>query len=70
MEWKDVHIFISSTFNDMHAERDYLVKKVFPKLSSWCTERCLRLLDIDLRWGVTSKDRSFLIYLLPYRQRI
>jgi len=26
-----VYVFISSTFNDMHAERDYLVKDVFPK---------------------------------------
>lgn len=30
MQWKTVRIFISSTFNDMHAERDYLVKSVFP----------------------------------------
>lgn len=28
--WKYAIIFISSTFNDMHAERDYLVKEVFP----------------------------------------
>ena len=30
--WQKVTIFISSTFNDMHAERDYLVKDVFPEL--------------------------------------
>jgi len=29
-----VYVFISSTFNDMHAERDYLVKQVFPPSSS------------------------------------
>ena len=28
--WENVYIFISSTFNDMHAERDYLIKRVFP----------------------------------------
>ena len=56
MEWKNVRIFISSTFNDMHAERDYLVKHVFPELSEWCEERKLRLIDIDLRWGVTAED--------------
>jgi hypothetical protein len=56
MEWKDVPIFISSTFNDMHAERDYLVKNVFPELAEWCEKRKLRLIDIDLRWGVTSAD--------------
>ena len=46
--WETVYIFISSTFNDMHAERDYLVKRVFPELSEWCEERKLRLVDIDL----------------------
>ena len=56
MQWKTVRIFISSTFNDMHAERDYLVKNVFPELSAWCEERKLHLVDIDLRWGVTAAD--------------
>jgi hypothetical protein len=27
--WKTVRIFISSTFRDMHAERDHLFKVVF-----------------------------------------
>lgn len=58
MQWENVYIFISSTFNDMHAERDYLVKKVFPQLSAWCEERKLRLIDIDLRWGVSEADAS------------
>ena len=56
MEWKDIPIFISSTFNDMHAERDYLVKYVFPELAEWCAQRRLRLIDIDLRWGVTKEE--------------
>ena len=45
--WEPVHLFISSTFNDMHAERDYLVKQVFPRLYDWCERRKLRLVDID-----------------------
>ena len=56
MRWKNVYIFISSTFSDMHAERDYLVKNVFPELSEWCEDRRIRLVDIDLRWGVTQAD--------------
>ena len=56
MEWKRVRVFISSTFNDMHAERDYLVKQVFPALSEWCEEKKLKLIDIDLRWGVSTDD--------------
>jgi hypothetical protein len=53
--WETVHVFVSSTFNDMHAERDYLVKEVFPELRDWCEERKLRLLDIDLRWGAARR---------------
>lgn len=58
LPWETVHIFISSTFNDMHAERDYLVKRVFPELREWCEKRKLRLVDIDLRWGVTEQDAT------------
>ena len=42
----------------MHAERDYLVKQVFPELREWCERRRLRLVDIDLRWGVTEQDAT------------
>ena len=56
MNWETVSIFISSTFNDMHAERDYLIKYVFPELAEWCEKRRIRLVDIDLRWGVTADD--------------
>ncbi len=55
--WKTVRVFISSTFRDMHAERDHLIKRVFPRLRLWCQERRLHLVDIDLRWGVT-KDAA------------
>ncbi|MDR2916580.1 MAG: DUF4062 domain-containing protein, partial [Tannerella sp.] len=58
MKWERVTIFISSTFNDMHAERDYLVKDVFPELREWCEERKIHLVDVDLRWGVTEEDSS------------
>ena len=54
--WETIHVFISSTFNDMHAERDLLVKRVFPDLRAWCEQRKLRLIDVDLRWGVTEQD--------------
>ena len=30
--WRTVRVFISSTFRDMHAERDHLVTVVFPEL--------------------------------------
>lgn len=56
MEWKTVYVFVSSTFNDMHAERDLLVKRVFPELRLWCARRKLQLREIDLRWGVSAAD--------------
>ena len=56
--WETVHVFVSSTFNDMHGERDYLVKEVLPELRDWCEERKLRLVDIDLRWGVSEADAT------------
>ena len=58
VNWKRVYVFISSTFHDMHAERDYLVKRVFPSLRDWCERRKLRLVDVDLRWGVTEVDAT------------
>lgn len=54
--WKTVRVFISSTFRDMHAERDYLVRFVFPELRERCAKRRLHLVDVDLRWGVTEQE--------------
>ena len=54
--WKTIRIFISSTFRDMHAERDHLVKVVFPELRERCEKRRLHLVDVDLRWGVTEEE--------------
>jgi hypothetical protein len=53
MAWKDVRVFISSTFRDMQAERDHLVRFVFPRLRQELLERQIHLVDVDLRWGVT-----------------
>src|SRR5436853_64590 len=52
--WKTVRVFISSTFRDMHAERDYLVRFVFPRLREELLPRRIQFVDVDLRWGVTS----------------
>ena len=54
--WNTVRIFISSTFRDMHAERDHLIKVVFPELRERCEKRQLHLIDIDLRWGITEEE--------------
>ena len=54
--WKTVRVFISSTFRDMHAERDQLVKVVFPALRERLEKYRVHLIDIDLRWGVTKEQ--------------
>lgn len=56
--WKTVRVFISSTFRDMQAERDYMVRFVFPRLREQLLTRRIHLVDIDLRWGVTSEQDS------------
>ena len=54
--WKTVRVFISSTFRDMHAERDYLVKVTFPSLRERLEKHRIHLVDIDLRWGITEEE--------------
>jgi Domain of unknown function (DUF4062) len=54
--WKTVRVFISSTFRDMHAERDHLVKVVFPALRERLEKYRIHLIDIDLRWGLTREQ--------------
>ncbi|KAB2641417.1 MAG: DUF4062 domain-containing protein [Verrucomicrobia bacterium] len=53
-----VRVFISSTFRDMHAERDHLVTVVFPELRERVERLGLEFFDVDLRWGVPSKDAN------------
>ncbi len=57
--WHTVRVFISSTFKDMQAERDHLVRFVFPKLREELLKRRIHLIDVDLRWGVTSDQDAF-----------
>ncbi|MEA3212788.1 MAG: telomerase protein component 1 [Chthoniobacter sp.] len=52
-------MFISSTFRDMQAERDWLVRFVFPRLREELLKQRIHLVDVDLRWGVAS-DRDAL----------
>jgi len=56
--WQTIRVFISSTFRDMHAERDHLVKVVFPSLRARLEPYRLHLVDIDLRWGVTQEQAN------------
>ena len=53
---RSVRAFVSSTFRDMHAERDHLVPVVFPELRERVGQLGLEFFDVDLRWGVPAKD--------------
>lgn len=53
-----IRVFISSTFRDMQAERDELVKFVFPQLQKFCEQRGVAWEYVDLRWGVTEEQRA------------
>ncbi|NMD45673.1 MAG: DUF4062 domain-containing protein, partial [Propionibacterium sp.] len=53
-----IRVFVSSTFRDMQAERDELVKRVFPLLRRRCQERGVAWSEVDLRWGVTDEQAA------------
>jgi hypothetical protein len=53
---REIRVFLSSTFKDMEAERNHLVKQVFPKVRVACQERQVGFTEIDLRWGVTEEE--------------
>lgn len=53
-----VRVFVSSTFRDMQAERDELVKRVFPQIRRLCEQRGVVWGEIDLRWGVTDEQKA------------
>ncbi len=52
----ELRLFISSTFRDMQAEREHLVKKIFPEIRALCRQRGVTFTDIDLRWGITEDE--------------
>jgi tetratricopeptide (TPR) repeat protein len=56
IENRHIRIFISSTFKDMEAEREYLINNIFPGLRRYCAERDITLTELDLRWGITEDE--------------
>lgn len=55
---RTIRVFVSSTFRDMQAERDVLVKRVFPQLRKLCEARAVAWTEVDLRWGITTEEAS------------
>ncbi|MES3020288.1 MAG: DUF4062 domain-containing protein [Pseudomonadota bacterium] len=61
-----IRVFVSSTFIDMQAERDFLVNRVFPDIRRQCADKGIDFEAIDLRWGVSgeSNDAQVLAHCL------
>jgi tetratricopeptide (TPR) repeat protein len=55
---RTVRVFVSSTFRDMHEEREELVKRIFPQLRKLCESRGVTWGEVDLRWGVTDEQAA------------
>jgi nephrocystin-3 len=58
MDRREIRVFVSSTFRDLIAEREYLIKRVFPEMRRYARERELEFTEIDLRWGLTEEDAT------------
>ncbi len=42
----------------MRAEREMLIKRIFPELRSICANRFVTLTEVDLRWGITEEQAA------------
>jgi hypothetical protein len=53
-----LRVFVSSTFHDMQAERDELIKHVALTLRAACERRGVSFGFVDLRWGITEEESN------------
>ena len=54
--YKNIKIFISSTFCDMDAERDAIMNRVYPAVAQALAPKHIHVDFIDLRWGVSTQQ--------------
>jgi len=57
-KWREARVFISSTFIDMHGERDILTRVVLPEIKEKAKQRRVNVFEVDLRWGVTEEESA------------
>ncbi len=57
-QWHTRPVFVTSTFRDMHEERDILREQVLPALEERLRDRCRHLNFVDLRWGVETTSEA------------
>ncbi len=51
-------IFVSSTFKDMHTERDALMLKAIPELNEFAKDFGQSVRFVDLRWGINNENET------------
>lgn len=56
IENRHIRVFISSTFQDLQDERNYLMRHIFPELRLYASKRDVTLTELDLRWGITEDE--------------
>ena len=56
--WQTCRIFVSSTFDDMVAEREEIVKRVLPRLRTFGESVGVHVIGVDLRWGIQSSEQG------------
>lgn len=50
---REIRVFVSSTFQDLHEERDFIIRRTFPRLQAYCRIKGIQFTGVDLRWGIT-----------------
>lgn len=53
-----VNLFVSSTFQDMHGERDALNRFVFPEIRARAKQAGIDFRYVDLRWGISQEETA------------
>jgi nephrocystin-3 len=53
-----IRIFVSSTFQDMMAERNLLMTHAWPELRRFCRQRQVDTVEVDLRWGISEEQST------------
>lgn len=53
---RHIRVFLSSTFDGMQSEREYLRKVFLPRAQKLCDKYSVTFSMIDLRWGITSQE--------------
>lgn len=56
IDGRTIKVFISSTFHDMHTQRDYLMTRIFPQIKEMAALRNVKFIPVDLRWGITEEE--------------